>query len=133
MSTHINDFKNEVLIQSAGNTEVPAVLTTTLTGDALDFLRGDGNCFAIQSVGSVVGTEGTLTGKIQESTTTTSGDFTDVTGATFTAVTTSTNLQAINFQRTKRYLRYVGTVAGTVTSFAADAIIGQPLKVVPTG
>ena len=54
--------------------------------------------------------------------------FADISGATFTQVTASTNLQCITFERTKRYLRYVGTIAGTSPSFALAALIGEQKK-----
>lgn len=47
------------------------------------------------------------------------GAWSDVTGATFAGVAKNavSNVQTITFQRTKRYLRYVGTIAGTNPSF----------------
>jgi hypothetical protein len=88
---------------------------------------GDGPCFAIQQVGAVSGTSPTLAGKIQESADGSTG-WSDVSGATFATVTASTNNQAITFERTKRYLRYVGTVGGTSPSFAVAVIISQQKK-----
>lgn len=124
MSVALNDFANTQLIYAASGT--PAAKTATVTGTGLDFLTGDGNCYAIQNVGTVSGTTPTLDGKIQESSD--NSTFTDITGATFTQVTASTSLLAINFQRTKRYLRYVGTIAGTSPSFGLDVIIGETKK-----
>lgn len=127
MAAHIHDFKNNVLLKNASGT--PAAKTTTITGSALDFILGDNQCFAIQDIGTVSGTSPTWDGKIQESETTTSGDFTDIPGAVFTQVTSSTNLQVITFLRTKRYLRYVGTIGGSSTpTFGVDVLIGEQYK-----
>src|SRR5262245_15878765 len=113
MSTKISDFANNALLATGS---APAAQTTTVTGTGQDFISGDDQCFAIQQVGVVSGTTPTLDGKIQESDTL-GGTYTDIAGATFTQVTASTNLQTINFRRSKRFLRYVGTIGGTTPSF----------------
>src|SRR5947209_7146802 len=82
---------------------------------------GDGRCFALQMVGTVGGTSPTLDGKIQESND--NSTWTDIPGATFTQVTASTSNQAITFDRTKRYVRYLGTIGGTSPSFAMAVVI----------
>lgn len=95
---------------------LPAVArTTTATGSAVDLagsLSGVENVKAFLDVGAIT-TAGTLTVKIQHSDTTTSADFTDISGATFTAVTSSTGTQEIHFYTAKRYVRAVGTFAGS--------------------
>jgi len=101
-------------------------ITTTTNGPAADLLAGDGPCFAIQQVGNVSGTSPSLTGKIQESDNATS--WTDVPGATFAPVITTGNYQAITFTRSKRYVRYVGTVSGTSPSFAVAVVVSQQKK-----
>jgi hypothetical protein len=75
----------------------------------------------------VSGTSPTLAGKIQESADG-STNWTDISGATFTTVTASTNTQAIAFDRTKRFLRYVATVGGTSPSFAVAVVISEQKK-----
>src|SRR5947209_20472367 len=105
MSTQLHDIPSNAIL-GAGLT--PRTLTTSVNGTGADFISGDGRCTAIQQVGTLAGTSPSLTGKIQESSDQTT--WSDVTGATFTAVTTNDNVQAISFDRTKRYLRYVGTV-----------------------
>lgn len=126
MSTALHDVASNALV---GQGTAPATSTSTVTGAAVDMIRGDGRCFAIQTVGTVSGTTPTLDGKIQESADGSTG-WTDVTGATFTQVTASTNLQVISFTRTKRFLRYVGTIAGTTPSFALAVVLGEQLKTV---
>jgi hypothetical protein len=68
-----------------------------------------------------------LAGKIQESADG-STNWADISGATFTTVTASDNVQAISFDRTLRYVRYVATVGGTSPSFIAGAVIGEQKK-----
>ena len=69
-------------------------------------------------MGAVSGTTPTLDGKIQDSAD--GATFADVTGLTYTEVTVSTNAQAIQVdtRAVRRYVRYVGTIAGTTPSFA---------------
>ena len=126
MSTKIQDLANNVIL---GGGSPPATRTSTVTGTGVDLLNGDGRCFAIQHVGTVSGTTPTLDGKIQESDDNSS--FSDITGATFTQVTASTSMVAITFDRTKRYVRYVGTIAGTSPSFAMSVWISEQKKTVP--
>ena len=90
--------------------------------------EADGRCFAVQVIGPVTGTGPSLAGKIQESSD--NSTWTDVTGATFTTVTASNNIQTIVFDRTKRYLRHARTVAGTSPTFALSVLIGEQKKTV---
>src|SRR5262245_27076481 len=124
MSTLLHDVAGQAkLVQGA----TPQTATSTLTGPAQDLIDADGHCFAIQTVGAVSGTSPTLAGKIQESADGSTG-WADVAGATFTTVTSGNGIQAITFERTKRYLRYVGTIGGTSPSFGVAAVIGQQKK-----
>ncbi len=74
----------------------------------------------------VTGATGTLDVKLQESVDTTSGDFTDIVGATFTQLSTSTaslnTLQTIYFNTNKRYVRFATTAGGSTPSFS---VVGQ--------
>ncbi len=124
MSTKLQDVANNAIL---GAGLAPQTLTATANGSAADMQAGDGPCFAIQQVGAVSGTSPTLAGKIQESADGSTG-WSDVAGATFTTVTASSNYQAISFDRTKRYQRYVGTVGGTSPSFAVAVVISQQKK-----
>ena len=123
MSTKLQDFPNNAIV-GAGVT--PRTATTTVTGATGDFVSGDGRCTAIQQVGTLSGTSPSLAGKIQESSDQTT--WTDVSGATFTAVTTNDNVQAISFDRTKRYLRYVGTITGTSPSIPLAVVVTEQKK-----
>jgi hypothetical protein len=124
MSTKMQDLANQMLL---GVGEAPQTITASANGSAVDMISGDGLCSAIQQVGTVSGTSPTLAGKIQESADG-STNWTDVTNAAFTSVTTSSNNQIICFERTKRYLRYVATIGGTSPSYALAVIIAEQKK-----
>jgi hypothetical protein len=124
MSTKLNDIADQALL---GASLAPQTLTASANGSAIDMINADGPCFAVQQVGAVSGTSPTLAGKIQESADG-STSWSDITSATFTTVTASTNTQVVTFERTKRYLRYVATIGGTTPSFAAAALIGEQKK-----
>ena len=94
--------------------------TSTLTGTALDVLDYEGVALIVLNAGlASAGTDPTLNVKLQHSDTTTSGDFVDVSGATFTEVDDADGdgVQAlkVNVSNLKRYLRVIGTIAGTAT------------------
>ena len=125
MSTALNDVKNQALL---GASVSPATVNDTTGGTGIDMLEADGRCFAVQLVGTVSGTSPSLAGKIQESSD--NSAWTDVAGATFTAVTASSNVQTITFDRTKRYLRHHRTVTGTGPQFALGVLIGEQKKTV---
>jgi hypothetical protein len=125
MSTALNDVKNQALL---GASVYPASVNDTNNGSSVDMINADGRCFAIQVIGAVTGTSPSLTGKIQESDD--NSTWTDVTGATFTAVTASSNLQTIVFDRTKRYLRHFRTVSGTTPAFLLGVLLGEQKKTV---
>ena len=48
--------------------------------------------------------------------------------ATFTAVTANDNSQMISFDRTQRYLRYVGTITGTSPTIPFTAVVIEQKK-----
>lgn len=123
MSTKLHDIANNAIL---GVGLAPITITASANGSSGDMINGDGPCFAVQQVGVVSGTSPTLAGKIQESTD--GSTWTDVSGATFTSVTASANTQAITFERTKRYVRYVATLGGTSPSFAVSAVVSQQKK-----
>lgn len=92
-----------------------AAVTTSATGTSCDFADEVANrASCIQYISTVSGTGSpTQTGKIQESTDGTT--WTDITGATFTATTTSNNVQLISFNVLKRYVRGYDTISGTTS------------------
>lgn len=87
---------------------------TTNIADLKDF---DGEIQIILDAGAAAAS-GTMTGKIQHSDTTTSGDFEDVTGGGFTAVAqaASKQVKTLNRDELKRYVRFVGTIASSGTT-----------------
>jgi len=123
MSTKIQDLATQIIL---GIGAPPQTATATVSGSGGDLLAGDSRCFAIQQVGTVSGTSPTLDGKIQESND--NATWSDIAGAVFTTVTASNNYQAITFERTKRYVRYVGTIGGTAPSFPLAVVISEQKK-----
>lgn len=131
MANYVNDWAN-------GMTYAPAIaaptaaLATSITGTGVDCLGLDGNMGLLQVIGTVASTSFTYQGKVQEADTAT-GTYSDVvvmsattTGiATTPAITSTTGAQIVNaltFQRTKRFLRYVGTIGGTTPTASLDAV-----------
>lgn len=94
--------------------------TSTFTGattNIADLTDYDGDIQIILDAGAAA-SSGTMTGKIQHSDTTTSGDFSDVTGGGFTAVAQAAAKEVITLNRDnlKRYIRFVGTIAASGTT-----------------
>jgi len=123
MSTYINDFKNAVGLFAS---LYPALVDDSANGETVDMIGSDSQCFAIQFVGTVNGTNPTLDGKIQESTD--GSTWTDVTGATFVQVTAAEKIEVIVFQRTKQYLRHSRAIGGTSPEFTFGVLIGEVKK-----
>lgn len=134
-----NIFLDVGSLALVGQTILPVAMTTTTNGATIDLV--DSNAVmasALVQVGAVVGTQGTADIKIQESTqTATTGTWTDITGATFTQITTSgvagtSGVQIISFQRNKRYVRAYATYAGTFTSMVVGVSIFSALASEPS-
>jgi hypothetical protein len=94
--------------------------TTTLTGTGIDVLHYEGVALAVLNTSAGTGTTPTLDVKLQHSDD--NSTFADVTGATFTQVTSDSGtagvqVMRINVSDLKRYLRVIGTIAGTTPSF----------------
>ena len=123
MSTKLHDFARHAILNTG---LTPRTVTSSVNGSAVDLLTGDGRCFALQQVGTVSGTSPTLAGKIQESADGTT--WSDIPGATFATVSGNDNVQAITFDRTLRFVRYVGTVGGTSPSFPLAVVISEQKK-----
>lgn len=107
----------------------PAVLSATNTSSEID-LQGFTSAMLVIATGAIAAS-GDFTAKLQESDTTTSGDFTDVAASDLLGILPAT-LEASSTYRqgyigTKRYLRTVMTKNGG-TSIAASAVIvkGHP-------
>ena len=123
MSTSLHDFARQAVL-NVGVT--PRTITGNLNGATGDLIAGDGRCFAVQQVGTITGTGVSLAGKVQESADGTT--WADVADAVFATVTTNDNVQAVTFSRTQRYVRYVGTVAGTSPGVPLAVIISEQRK-----
>jgi hypothetical protein len=102
----------------------PAVLTATNTSAAID-LRGFESATVVINTGAIAGS-GNFTPKLQESNTTTSGDFTDVAAGdllgSFPAALAASTAYKVGYRGTKRYVRTVLTL-NSGTSIAASAVI----------
>ena len=131
MSSKLNDITD--LYIAAGNTQPSSAVVTSVTSAAVDMITCDNNCFVIMNIGTVGGTAPVFIGNVQESPSTTSGSFTDLTLATFTTVTSTTGanmIYSMNFQRTQRFVRFIGTISGTTSSVALDVLfLGQKKQV----
>lgn len=84
----------------------------TVNGTAVDRSEYHGRAKAVLKSGAGTGTTPTLDVKVQDSED--NSTWTDVSGATFTQVTTVASVQsiALNLQGVARYIRLVGTTAG---------------------
>lgn len=94
--------------------------TSTLTGTGIDVLDYEGVALLVLNASAGTGTSPTLSVKLQHSDD--NSTFADVTGAAFTQVTdvagtAGIQVLKINVPDLKRYLRVVGTIAGTTPSF----------------
>lgn len=117
----LDDLKNNLLEQTglisasigSGETDGTGIDTTDYVPRQLSLLVTGVN---------IQGTTPTLDVKVQESADN-STNWTDVTGASVTQITTTTSVQRINFQATKRYVRVAATVGGTSTpQYAISAV-----------
>jgi hypothetical protein len=102
----------------------PAIIAATTTSAALDLL-GFNSAVIVVNTGVIVGA-GDFTAKLQESDTTTSGDFTDVAAAdlhgAFPASLAASSVVRVGYVGPKRYVRLVVT-KNSGTSIAADAVL----------
>lgn len=93
--------------------------TASLDGTSIDIQDYEGVCLCILNSGAAsAGTTPTLNCKIQHSDD--DSTFADLTGATFTEVTDSAAVHeaiAINASEVKRYIKLVGTIAGSEATF----------------
>jgi len=125
----VKDFRSNLIDDLTGNSIRPQVASSTVTGQAVDLVEADGNCFALIQVGPVSGTVPTLDVSVTESAIS-GGSYTAISGATFTQVTASNKSQIINFRRSLRFCKLLGTIAGTSPSFALSGQIYGRRKIV---
>lgn len=93
-----------------------SVNTANVTSAAFDLSQYlAGTLKASQHVGAVTGTAPTLDGKFQDSAD--GVTFADVAGLTFAQVTASSSDQSLQLdpRAVRRYVRYVGTIAGSAS------------------
>ncbi|WHZ35751.1 hypothetical protein [Sagittula sp. MA-2] len=108
---------------------IPAVQSATATGSAID-LQGYNSALVVVTTGAIV-SAGDFTTKLQESDTTTGGDFTDVAAAdligSFPASLEASSIVKVGYRGNKRYIRTVTTKNGG-TSIAAGIVVvkGHP-------
>lgn len=121
MSSHLNDYENDILVKQVIAPQLLTATTTNATGQ--DFVSADGNCFLQVELGTWSATS--LSVQVQQSTTTNSG-FTDITGAVLSATTNTTPILKKTFQRDKQYLRVIATVSGT--TIGISAVLGEQYK-----
>ena len=103
----------------------PVVLVATNTGSAID-LEGFNSVVVEFSTGAIAGA-GNFTAKLQESDTTTSGDFADVAAAdlkgALPAVLAAASVYKQGYVGWKRYLRHVITLNSGTSIAAAVTVI----------
>jgi hypothetical protein len=121
MSTALHDVASAAFL-AAGL--YPDTVSSSPTGPTIDMLTADGPCFAVQQVGEFAADS--LTGRIEESADTST--WAAVSGAAFAAVDAASNLQAITFTRTKRYLRYAADLVGDTPAVELAVLIGEQRK-----
>ncbi len=109
----------------------PAVQAAAVNGPAVDLIGYDSALFVVNS-GAIVGA-GDFGVKLQESDTTTSGDFTDVAAADRLGSVPATLAADSTYQlcyigsKRKRYVRLAVTKAGgTSIALGASVVLGQP-------
>ena len=106
----------------------PAARTATFTSSAIDLNDYPNGVTIILDSAAGTGTSPTLDGKIQSSTTS-GGSYADVSGATFTQITSSAaSFQTVTVDKrvSNRYIKFVGTIAGTSPSFTFGvSMVGQ--------
>jgi len=102
----------------------PAVQAATITSNPID-LQGVNSAMVVINTGAIA-SAGDFTAKLQESDTTTSGDFADVAAArlqgTFPASLPAASVVKVGYVGFKRYVRLVMTKNGG-TSIAAGAVL----------
>ena len=94
--------------------------TSTLTGTGIDVLAYEGVALVVLNASAGTGTNPTLDVKLQHSDD--NSTYADVTGGAFTQVTdvagsAGVQVKKINVSDLKRYVRSIGTIAGTTPSF----------------
>lgn len=114
---------------SANVINIQAVTSTSVSGDssAVDMLLYDGQCVALGE-SHIVSADptSTLDFKLKESATS-GGSYTDVSGVTFTQITSADSSQAVAFNKNnrKRYLKFSRTLVGPSAYLISGKIVCQ--------
>ena len=95
-----------------------ASVTATATSSAIDLKEFDGDVLLVLNCAAGTGSSPTLDIKVQDSDET-GGTYGDLSGATFTQVTTSASVQTleVNKDECKRFIKIVQTVGGSSPVF----------------
>ena len=95
-----------------------ASVTATATSGAIDLKEFDGDVLLVLNCAAGTGSSPTLDIKVQDSDET-GGTYGDLSGATFTQVTTSASVQTleVNKDECKRFIKIVQTVGGSSPVF----------------
>ena len=104
---------------------VSTARTASYSGTAFDTIDYDGTGKVVMDVGTVSGTTPTCDFKLTESDTS-GGTYADITGATASQITaTGVREIAYDVAKAKRWIKVLGTIAGTSPSFAvAELFVG---------
>lgn len=105
---------------SAGNTAA----ATSGNGKWLDVRAYEGDIIVVQQIGAVTGS---ITGKLQSATDANGTGAADITGATYTAVSSANNTQSIVVDLKKvagGFIGYVGTIV-TGPALTSITVVGQ--------
>lgn len=103
---------------------VSAANTAAATSSWIDVMQFNGDLLFVQQIGAVTGS---IAGKIQDADDNSGTNSADVTGATFTSVSSANNVQtlAVRKTRVRRWVRYVGTVT-TGPALVGVSMLARP-------
>lgn len=129
------DLTLDIISGSLFATSTGVTTNANAAGASVDIGNDVGNILTcVQVVGGLAGTGTPTVGGavVQESTDGSNNWATVANQGTFTAVTTTNNVQAITFEPTKQYVRTTATVAGTNPVAEMTTIIYAPRRNTPT-
>lgn len=121
MASFIHDIPSSAVLEGL---VLASTMTQTQNGTVIDMVQGDTRCNVILNVGAI--SNGSKTYQVQQCTeaATTSGGWSNITGASLTAA--ATGVQALAFDRDQRYIRLATT--GSATNVTCSAVILQNRK-----
>lgn len=123
------------MLNHEGDAATPQILlnpascanTAAATGPWIDVRHKAGQLCITQQIGAVTGS---IDGKIQDATDGSGTGVADITGATFTQVTSANNVQRLTIpaNATRGFIRYVGTIV-TGPALTAVSLLARPKSV----